>query len=396
MQKKIIALAVAGLVSGAAFAQTNVTLYGRADLSYTYSKSDFRKFQGVENGLGIGGGANRLGVMGEESLGNGLKAIFKFEWGLDADIGGGPVGARYTYVGLAGNFGTVTLGRNGTPSDLYMGATSPWGINGHEPIARFRANMPIIDGVRWNNSVAYASPNFSGLSFMGIYSFGEKVNTTENRYGYDCTTTATPAPGSMTCGKGADTTDASMLGLGVRYANGPLYVSAVYHMQADDDSVKTWNVDHNRGYGAKGWGIGGTYDFKVAKVYANYFRAQANDGGRAFAPNTGSDKQTAWSLGVSVPVSSAGPVVAEYAQYKDDLNGGLRLGAAERYLDGRNAGHKTKSYSVGYRHNLSKRTSLYSYLSYFNNDRGINVGWAKTGVAGEKQTNFTVGILHVF
>ncbi|MDR3221457.1 MAG: porin, partial [Candidatus Accumulibacter sp.] len=77
MQKKIIALAVAGLVSGAAFAQSNVTVYGRADASYAYSKTDFKKFQGVENGLGIGGGSSRLGFMGEEALGNGLKALFK-------------------------------------------------------------------------------------------------------------------------------------------------------------------------------------------------------------------------------------------------------------------------------------------------------------------------------
>ncbi len=34
MQKKIIALAVAGLVSGAAFAQSNVVIYGIADLGY--------------------------------------------------------------------------------------------------------------------------------------------------------------------------------------------------------------------------------------------------------------------------------------------------------------------------------------------------------------------------
>ena len=34
MQKKIIALAIAGLVSGAAFAQSNVTVYGIADMSY--------------------------------------------------------------------------------------------------------------------------------------------------------------------------------------------------------------------------------------------------------------------------------------------------------------------------------------------------------------------------
>jgi predicted porin len=37
MQKKLIALAVASLASGAAFAQTNVTIYGIADAGYVYS-----------------------------------------------------------------------------------------------------------------------------------------------------------------------------------------------------------------------------------------------------------------------------------------------------------------------------------------------------------------------
>jgi predicted porin len=41
MQKQIITLAVAGAVSGAACAQSNVTIYGRVDLAYVYSKSDY-------------------------------------------------------------------------------------------------------------------------------------------------------------------------------------------------------------------------------------------------------------------------------------------------------------------------------------------------------------------
>jgi predicted porin len=65
-------------------------------------------------------------------------------------------------------------------------------------------------------------------------------------------------------------------------------------------------------------------------------------------------------------------------------------------VNGRQTGHKAKGYAVGYRHNLSKRTSLYGYLSRIDNDRGINMGLAKTGVAGEKQTNVSLGIVHLF
>jgi predicted porin len=389
MQKKIIALAVAGLVSGAAFAQSNVTLYGRFDLGYTYSKTDFRKFQGVENGNGIGGGGSRLGIRGEEGLGNGLKAIFNAEWGFVADEGGGPIGARWAYVGLAGKFGQVLLGRNRSPSDLYLGGSSAWGINGFEPINQFRGKMGIIGGDRWDNSVAYHSPNFSGLDFLGIYSFGEKVS---------------PSDSNTNPNKSADTSDAGKLGLGVRYANGPLYLSAAYQAQADDDSVRnktTGNWPAAGGWGSKGWIIGGAYDFKVVKVYANYIRVKANHDGWASGANDGTDKQTAWSLGVGIPVSSAGTIVAEYAQYKDYLNTGSnrRLSSTNQIPVGDSVGdpgHKTKGYTIGYNHTLSKRTSLYTYLVRYDNDRGIHGGWNKTGVTGEDQTIFTAGILHVF
>ncbi|MCL2524947.1 MAG: porin, partial [Betaproteobacteria bacterium] len=38
MQKKIIALAIAGLASGAVMAQSNVTIYGVADLGQAWVK----------------------------------------------------------------------------------------------------------------------------------------------------------------------------------------------------------------------------------------------------------------------------------------------------------------------------------------------------------------------
>jgi hypothetical protein len=39
---------------------------------------------------------------------------------------------------------------------------------------------------------------------------------------------------------------------------------------------------------------------------------------------------------------------------------------------------------------------VYAYVSRFDNDRGLNQGWAKTGQAGEDQTNFVTGIVHLF
>jgi predicted porin len=419
MQKKIIALAVAGLVSGAAFAQTNVTLYGRLDVGYVYSKSDFSKFAGIENGKGIGGGSSRIGIRGEEALGNGLKAIFEAEWGTKTDEGGGIVDPRWSYVGLSGNFGRVIAGRLKTPTDLYAGSTSFNGINGLMPANEFRSKLgslgnrsvasnksDILNGSRWNNSISYISPNFSGAEFAAVYSFGEKVNTSKDDVlGYNAAVVLPPAPtvavpnppipnppNGVRYYEGAKTTDAGKLGIGAKYANGPLYLMAAYEQRSDNDGAKFYNVASKRGFGSKGWNIGGSYDFKVVKLYANYSHLKANHGGlKKTVGLTGSDKESLWSLGLDVPVSRIGTVSVEYAQYKDYLDN--RIGSN---LGGRTAGHKAKGYAIGYKHVLSKRTSAYAYVSRFDNDRGINMANDKTGQAGEDQTNFVAGIVHVF
>jgi predicted porin len=413
MQKKFIALTLAGLVSGAVCAQSNVTLYGRLDLAYVYSKSDYKKFQGIDDGQGIASAPSMLGFKGEEALGGGLKAIYMFEWGIMADTGAGPgqdlaIGRRYTYVGLAGSFGSVTLGRQVTPNEDYMIPTSAMGTNGIRPFGNFRGKLSFMNPsqLRWDNSIAYNSPNFSGLEFRAMYSFGEKVNTSKSANGYNCTPAAPP----NTCYESADTSDASKLALGVKYANGPLYLTAFYEALADDDSVKVWNVDSNAGFGSKGWGIGGGYDFKVVRLYANYMQEKANHGGLSGRPgNSGSDKQAFWTVSAAIPVSSSGTVMLDYGQYKDYLNTRVNCMATGSCRIVSNApvnmgaqGGKAKGYMVGYRHGLSRRTSLYVYASQFNNDDGIVSGWGangtslRTNVHGEKQTNFVAGIVHYF
>jgi predicted porin len=393
---------VAGAVSGAVYAQTNVTLYGRLDVVYAYSKSDYKKFQGIEQGMSSNSGSSFVGIRGEEALGNGLKAVFNYQWAINPDNFGTTGYNRVAYVGLAGGFGQVVVGTQSTPADMYMGGTSAFGVNGAEPADLMRTGNNFKRDSRWGNAVSYVSPNFSGLDFSALYSFGEKVNTSKRANGgYDCTKDTykvDPNTGLMVvdqpaaCYNGADTSDAGRLGLGVRYSNGPLYLTAVYHAQANDDGQKPYTGASKAGYGWKGWAIGGAYDFKVVKVFANYYREKANSGGLG-GSNNGSDKISSWAVGLSVPVSSAGTILAEYGQHKDylDNRGGLTPAA----LGGR-PGHKAKGYTLGYKHDLSKRTYLNAYVTRVDNDRGINVGWGKTGVAGEKQTTFVTGIVHNF
>lgn len=84
MQKKLIALAIAGLASSAAFAQTNVQIYGIMDMGVANVKADGRSSGWkIDNGLLSG---SRVGFKGEEDLGGGLKALFTVEYMLMPDV----------------------------------------------------------------------------------------------------------------------------------------------------------------------------------------------------------------------------------------------------------------------------------------------------------------------
>ena len=126
MQKKIIALAVAGLVSGAAFAQSNVTIYGIADMSYVnYSDANA---DGVSSTHQINSGqwkTSRFGLKGSEDLGNDLSAIFQMEFAMNMDVNNGPTTQRPSWVGLRSkSLGELSAGNFTTLEDQLLVATS--------------------------------------------------------------------------------------------------------------------------------------------------------------------------------------------------------------------------------------------------------------------------------
>lgn len=361
MQKKIIALAVAGLVSGAAFAQTNVTVYGIMDMSYTYSKMGDAKFSGMEAG---GWSGPRVGFRGEESLGNGLKTIFNMEFGA-GDNGGFSSGlnsTRLAFVGLDGKWGQVTAGKQYAPSGLYLAGTNSNDVVSVYPTNLLLGNSAIFTTMstggtsRWDNSIAYTTPNLSGFNGKVIYSFGENVRDSYSDA----------------------STNGSKFGIGGSYANGGLYLTAIWQQILDNDGKDPYGFEYNVD-GSKSWAVGGAYDFKVAKIYANYIQEKF-DGGAPF--NTSKDgKHKLYSVGVSVPVSAAGTLRAEYMEFK-----------ADELKD-----NKSKGFGIGYDHNLSKRTRIYTAFSHIKNDDDMAWSYSKTIFEdGKNSTNFQVGLRHAF
>ncbi|MCK9386798.1 MAG: porin [Sulfuritalea sp.] len=177
MQKKIIALAVAGLVSGAAFAQSNVTIYGtmRASLTYVDNKAaDTDRWQ-------LDDQSSRIGFKGEEALGGGLKAIWQWESALNATMNAAPTAGatvgttqRNTFVGLSGGFGTFLMGTHDTPYKL-GGSADLFG----DTVADSQKNTTgIIARNGFDNraasTMAYISPTWSGFHFAAAVIPGEE------------------------------------------------------------------------------------------------------------------------------------------------------------------------------------------------------------------------------
>ena len=358
MQKKLIALAIAGLVSAPAFAQSNVTIYGVADVGVSFGSHGDNDLAQVHNG-GLSG--SRIGFRGTEDLGNGLKALFTYEYGVNFDDGTEGSQARQAFAGLGGNWGSVTFGRQYAPGyDFHYDAVAGSSVLSPQALLSGGDDALTIDqssGARWDNSVAY-NGSFAGLKVRAIYGMGAAEDT---------------IAASAEAGKWADPSDDDRFGLGVEYANGPLKVGAVYHFLKDVYGV-TGSDDQQE------WLVGGSYNFGVLTLAGSYQDA------KNVGFNDGNDADL-WQLGVIVPVGAAGNVHVAYGEVDVD--------------DGTFSG-KAKSYSLAYTHALSKRTTLYTGWNRTDNDDGMTVGpidfLDKNAIVngGDNSDLFAVGVRHTF
>ena len=337
-------------------AQSNVSIYGVVDAYMGFGSHGDNDFAGVQDGALSG---SRLGFRGTEDLGNGLKGVFTFEQGFAVDTGtgmGGP--SRQSFVGLAGSFGAVTLGRQYAPGwdfqyDALVGSVvSPQYILASGVGSSIVANS----ATRWNNSVAY-NGMFSGLKVRAIYSMAANENTT------------------LVDGEYTEPSDDDAMGLGLEYTNGALTVGAVYQMlqtaskaAAADDQTE--------------WLLGGHYNFGVATLSVSYQDADS------LGQTKGQDARV-WQVGVTVPVSAAGNVLLGYGEIKHDN------------VIGSNSA-KSKSYALAYTHALSKRTTAYTGLNRTDNDVGLALGPVsdldKDGLrnGGDNSDLIIFGVRHIF
>ena len=172
MKKSLVALAVVAAVPAFAQAQTSIQLTGSVDVAVeslnkhasSSGKSDLQINDGIWGG-------SKVGIVGSEELGNGLKAIFNLEYEANADNGRLADSSRFwseSWVGLNGGFGTVKLGRQDSP---IKGAIESGDVTGQSWYYSSDGLAGIVDKV--DNSISYATPSMGGLTLAVAYASGE-------------------------------------------------------------------------------------------------------------------------------------------------------------------------------------------------------------------------------
>lgn len=341
MKKSLIALAVLA-ASGASFAQSNVTLYGIADVFLGVVKTDNGAGTSVSSTVLNSGGVDtsRWGLKGSEDLGGGLKANFKLEQGFNLDTGAvniaGQAFSRYSYVGLSGGFGEVKLGKTGTAYDDVSGASDAVFDSQLSPMN----HVFVSTGYNWNpaNTIYYQAPDMAGFSGAASYSLGENKNAAGVQVGIN-----------------------SITALNLTYGAGPLAVQLGYQVE---DMANTVALPND----TKFFRLGASYDFGVAKAKANYGKTTS-------VANLDGRDATDYQIGVDFPVSAALTVSASYAKSNDNNPAGV-------YEQSR------KGYGIAAAYTLSKRTYVYG---------GYNANrFTQNGLGDAKLDILAVGLHHVF
>jgi len=374
MQKKIIALAVTALVSGAAFAQSsNVTIYGLIDMGASHRSDNVTKGVKSKNSIdsGITSGS-RLGFRGTEDLGNGWSALFGLEMGFVADTGNhgqsSRVFGRNATVGLTNKeVGTFVVGRMYTPHYTFLSAIDPFKAG---TVGRYNnlmatsgvelGNETLFDPVRVDNTLAYVSPSFGGFNITAAYSNSATWQENLENAG-----------------------DAKVFALLPRYTNGPLDVGLSWHRIKVSDGAYAPNGVATPVIEPKitNYVLGGTYDFGAVKLHAFYDRNKLSSDTVAVDGKA----LKSYMVGVTVPFGKSA-IQASYGQSRLKANSD-----ADTY--------KARQWALGYTYAFSKRTNFYAAWADISNDddRAVKMVVGDGTNNGEGyQSGFQLGLKHTF
>lgn len=371
MKKSLITLAIAGSFAATANAQTAVSMYGIVDMGLVSERGAAAgSVQKVTSGAQSG---TRLGVKGTEDLGGNLKGLFVLETGIAADQGGfnqgGVAFARQSFVGLQGDFGTVTLGRQYTPYFLTLNGVDPFASG----MAGAAINVMANSGIRMSNTVKYASPIFAG-GFSGdlAYGFGEIQG---------------------------DAGASRQIGGSIGYAVAPFTVRLAHHNK--ENSVGTGT--------SKSTLLAATWDFTIAKAFVAFADHDGTESSPlpGLAPFKAANPAPAPTAADPFPTAPSyqpfGANVSASAKSRDFLIGASVPFGSHTFIasyirkDDRTAANRdANQFGLGYTYTLSKRTNIYAAWASIDNKNGAGYTVGNNSEAGSGDSAFNLGVRHIF
>ncbi len=365
MQKKIIALAIASAMTMPAMAIAAPTVYGQANMGFAMTDT------GGTGGTGTAASKRNqvisdssfIGVKGSEDLGDGLTAVYQMEGEVEMDTGATALFTNNTFLGLAGNFGTVVLGNHDTP---YRMSTRGYDVFG-DGIADNQSIMgaKVLD-YHASDVLAYITPDFSG--FTGVVAM---VGENDNTLGATLTTIGFPVAAAYSA------------------------VSASGNYARDNFTVALGYIGINakNTVDITGTKLGGSYamdDFAVNAVY-EMINMKPNVGNKTDQANL--------YLSGTMKVSDAGMVKLAYTMGFESKTGSTKNKDSASQI------------SLGYDHAMTKNTTVYALYTSISNDKnstnmaytlsGSNFAGTTTGALGganaaNNPTAIAVGVRHSF
>lgn len=334
MNKSVYALALSAFCASNAMAQSQVAVYGVVDAGLVIeSGGSSKSVTDISSGVASG---SRLGFKGKEDLGNGLAAIFTIENGFNADTGAagqsGLLFGRQAFVGLTGQFGGVTLGRQYSP--YYKTLRDVGDPFGAVSLAG-RAGNIMATNTRTDNMVEYVSPLIAGMRADLAYGAGETAgDSAKNR----------------------------TLGASLGYSHGALTVQAAYH-----------RIENATATGAtRNSLLSGNYNFGVLTAYLSCALNRSH--GLAAVENSRDVV-----AGITVPLGEHKLMLSHV-----------------RHDDRNPANRDARQWGAAYLIPFSKRTDVYVAYAAIANDNGaaFKVGNATDKGSGDKA--FNLGLRHTF
>lgn len=368
-QKKLIVVALAAVTfSASALAETaNVSFYGAVDMAYGITNN------GAVSVSQISSQVTKLGFKGSEGLDDGLAAIWQIEQQIDIDSAGtgqstkNTLASRNSFVGLkSDSMGTVLLGRHDTP---YKIATRKLDLFADQ-LADNRslmgggaaANKAGLHDARLTDEVVYLSQKMNGFSAAAAYAAGAETATT-----------AAQIKGSAW----------SLAGM---YDQGPFYGSLAYQ-KFNYGTAGTGQfalaAPLAAGDSLKAWKLGGSYKMDAFQLNGVYEKTTSSVGGLDTLGRTN------WHLG---GIYNFG-------------NNDVKLAYTRAGKTNNVANSEANQVSLGYDHNLSKRTTIYAQYTKLSNkaaasfgltNAGSTAGGAAASAAGVSPYGFGLGMKHTF